>query len=178
MKKVTFIVLSFITFQGCLTFHRISYELNLEGQLNGKGIIRVYDIRSNAETGEDFEEDKNTLFDYMYKNNDFISDMKNEGKNIMSRRLYIKDDLLNGEVKINFEDIRKVEGIAFEDGFYYLTMDTEDSIYSTNGQIILSDDYKRIVWDKNIKALLFEIVDTDYDDGIYRDLVPHYKEEN
>ena len=171
------VVLISFFFPGCLTFHRISYELNLEGQLNGKGIIRVYDIRSNAETDEDFEEDKNTLFDYMYKSNNFISDMRNEGKNIISRRLYLKDDLLNGEVKITFDDIRKVEGIAFEDGFYYMTMDLEDSIYSTNGEIIISDEYKRIIWDKSVKTILFEIVATDYDDN-YLDLAPYYKEEN
>ncbi len=180
MKKhliIVFISLSFFL-SGCLTFHRISYELNLEDELKGKGIIKVYDIRSDAESDEEFEEDKTTLFDYIYKSEKFISDMKNEGKDITSRRLYVKDDLLNGETRINFDDITKVEGIAYEDGFYYMTLDLEDSIYSTNGEIIYSDEYKRIVWDKNVKTLLFDMIATDFDDMYYRDLSPFYNEEN
>jgi hypothetical protein len=177
MKKIIFIILSFITFQGCLTFHRIYYELNLEGDLNGKGVINIYDIRSGAENNSDFEEDKNSLFDYILKSDEFITDMHNEGKDIVSRRLYVKDDALNGEVKLNFNDIRKIEGIAFEDGFYYLTLQPDDSIYSTNGKVIYSKDYKRIVWDKSIKTLIFEMMASDYDEGTYKELAPYYKEE-
>jgi len=180
MKKqllLIFIITSFFL-SGCLTFHRISYELNLDDDLKGKGIIKVFDIRSDAETEEEFEEDKNTLFDYIYKSEGFISDMHNEGKDITSRRLYVKDDLLHGEVRFNFDDIRKVEGIASEEGFYYLTMELEDSIYSTNGEVILSDEYKRIVWDKSAKTLLFEMIATDYDDSYYKYLAPFYKEDN
>lgn len=165
------------TISGCLTFHRIAYELNLEDDLKGNGTIRIYDIRSDAETDEEFAEDKNSLFDYIHKSQGFISDMQKEGKDITSRRLYKKDDLLNGEVKFNFDDIRKVEGVASEEGFYYLTMELEDSIYSTNGEVIFSDDYKRIVWDKSTKTLLFEMIATDYDDSYYKDLAPFYKEE-
>jgi len=79
---------------------------------------------------------------------------------------------------INFDDVRKVEGISFEDGFYYMTLDLEDSVYSTNGEIIYSDEYKRIVWDKNVKTLLFDMIAIDYDDMYYKDLAPFYKEEN
>jgi len=180
MKKqllLIFIITSFVL-SGCLTFHRISYELNLDDDLKGKGIIKVFDIRSDAETEEEFEEDKNTLFDYIYKSEGFISDMHNEGKDITSRRLYVKDDLLHGEVRFSFDDIRKVEGIATEEGFYYLTMELEDSIYSTNGEVILSNEYKRIVWDKSAKTLLFEMIATDYDDSYYKYLAPFYKEDN
>ncbi|MDO8548954.1 MAG: hypothetical protein Q7S39_02225 [Ignavibacteria bacterium] len=180
MKKhllIIFIIVSFFL-SGCLTFHRISYELNLEDDLKGKGIIKIFDIRSDAETDEEFEEDKNTLFEYTLKSEQFLTDMQNEGKDITSRRLYVKDDLLHGEAKFNFDDIRKVEGIAFEDDFYYITMELEDSIYSTNGEVIFSDDFKRIVWDKSTKTLLFEMIATDYDDSYYKQLAPFYKEEN
>jgi hypothetical protein len=178
MKKHFLLIIiagSFI-FPGCLTFHRISYELTLENDLKGEGIIRVYNIKSDAETDEEFDDDKKTLFDYMLKSGEFISDMENEGKEITSRRLYIKDDLLHAEVKFTFEDVRKVEGIAFEEGFYHLTMELKDSIYSTNGEVIFSDDYKRIVWSSNEKTLLFDMLATDYEDTFYKDLAPYYKE--
>jgi hypothetical protein len=178
MKKLLLIIFIFVSFSlpGCLTFHRISYELNLEDDLKGKGTFRIYDIRSDAETDEEFEEDKNTLFDYIYKSEKFIADMYDEGKDITSRRLYVKDGLLHAEVKLNFDDIRKIETISFEDGFYYLTMEPDDSIYSTNGEVIFSEEYKRIVWDKSTKTLLFEMIATDYDDSYYKDLASYYKE--
>ena len=179
MKKILFIMLIGIVLlllPGCLTFHRISYQLNLDGDLNGKGIINIYDIRSGAESDSDFAEDQNTLFDYIQKSDQFITDMHNEGKDITSRRLYVKDGILNGVVDLDFDDIRKIEGIGFEDGLYYLTVQPEDSIYSTNGKIIYSAGYKRIIWDKSIKTIMFEMMASDYGDGTFKELAPFYKE--
>jgi hypothetical protein len=85
-------------FSGCLTFHRISYELTPGDNLEGKGVITVYDIRSDAETDKEFEEDKNNLLNYALKGEMFLSDMQSEGKDITSRTLFVSDDLLNGEV--------------------------------------------------------------------------------
>jgi hypothetical protein len=176
--KTNILVLIAISFllPGCLTFHRISYELTLEDNLGGKGIITVYDIRSNAETENNFEDDKNILFGYMLESDEFLSEMIKEGKDITSRNLFVEDNLLNGEVEFYFSDIRRVEGIAYEDGFYYLTMDIADSIYSTNGEVIFSEDYKRIVWGSDVETLKFEMVAVDYDDSYYRELAPYYKE--
>jgi hypothetical protein len=164
--KSLFYVFFFISFsfQGCLTFHRISYEINLENELKGKGTIKVYDIRSDAETDQEFGDDKNSLFDYMLKSEEFISDMRNEGKEVTSRRLYAEDDMLHAE------------GIEYDGSFYFLTMEPEDSINFTNGEVIISNNYKRILWDKNVETIEFEIIASDYDDGSYRKLAPFYEE--
>lgn len=179
MNKKLFIIFILTSFfyTGCLTFHKISYEINLETDLKGKGVITVYDIRSDAETDNEFEEDKNTIFDYMLKSSQFIKDMSDEGKDITSRRLFIVDELLNAEVKFNFNDIRQVEGIAFEDGFYFITMDLEDEILSTNGEIVITEDVKRIIWDKNVKTLIFEMGAADYNQNFYKELAPYYSGE-
>ncbi len=179
MNKKNFIILlgtALFLLPGCLTFHRISYQLNLEGDLKGKGVINIYDIRSGAESDSDFAEDKQTLFDYIQKSDQFITDMHSEGKDITSRRLYVKDGTLNGVVNLDFDDVRKIEGIGFEDGLYYLTVQPDDSIYSTNGKIIYSSGYKRIIWDKSIKTLMFEMLASDYGDGTFKELAPFYKE--
>jgi hypothetical protein len=175
-RLIIFVSFSFLL-AGCLTFHKISYELILDDELKGTGIITVFDIRSDAETDDEFEEDKNTLFGYILKDKQFITDMTDEGKDITSRRIFTKDNLLNGEAKFNFNDIRDVEGIAYEDGFYYLTMDLQDSIYSTNGQIVFSEEYKRIIWGKDTKTISFEMIATDFDDMYYRELAPYFKED-
>lgn len=172
---IIFILISFFL-SGCLTFHRISYELILEDNIKGEAVITIYDIRSVAETEKEFDDDKNTLFDYILKSDEFLSDMLDEGKDITSRRLFVEDNSLNGEVKFNFADIREVEGIAFEDGFYYLTMVLEDSIYSTNGEVISSGEFKRIVWGKDKKTLTFKMFAEYYSDMYYRELTPYFKE--
>lgn len=177
LKKHFLIFISLaLFFSGCLTFHRISYKLIPEGELDGKGLITIYDIRSDAETDAEFEEDKETLFNYILESEQFLSDMDSEGKDITSRKLFVVDNLLNGAAEFNFDDIRQVEGIAFEDGLYFITMDTEDSIHSTNGEIIYSQGYKRIVWGEDIKTIEFEMIATDYDDMYYRELSPFYNE--
>ena len=179
MKKYFFIIfIGAVLFllPGCLTFHRISYQLNLEGDLKGKGVINIYDIRSGAENDSDFTEDKKTLFDYIQKSDQFIADMHNEGKDITSRKLYVKDGVLNGVVNLSFDDVRKIEGIGFEDGLYYLTVQPDDSIYSTNGKIIYSTGYKRIIWDKSVKTIMFEMMASDYSDSTFKELAPFYKE--
>lgn len=175
-KQFLIIFISILFLPGCLTFHRISYQLTLKDEFSGTGIIKVYDIRSDAETDAEFEDDKKTLFKFILNSEQFLTEMNNEGKNISSRKLYKEDNLLNGETLFSFNDIRQVEGISFEDGFYFITMELEDSIYYTNGEIIFSDEFKRIVWDQNIETLIFEMVATDYDDMYYKDLAPYYKE--
>lgn len=176
LKTLTIFLTSVFIFSGCLTFHRISYKLNLEGELKGNGIITVYDIRSDAETESEFEEDKLTLFNYILDSENFLNDMRYEGKIILSRELFKEDNLLNGRAEFNFNDIRDVEAISYEDGFYFLTMDLQDSIHSTNGEVVYSDDYKRIIWGKDVKTIEFEMISTDYDDMYYRDLAPFYEE--
>jgi hypothetical protein len=170
-----FLLISF-SFYGCLTFHRISYKINLEDELKGKGTIEIYDIRSDAETKQEFGDDKNSLFDYMLKSEEFISDMHNEGKEVTSRKLYVENDMLDAELNFNFENVKKVEGIEYDGSFYFITMELGDSIHFTNGEVIISDNYKRILWDKNVETLIFEIIATNYTDDSYRKLAPFYKE--
>jgi hypothetical protein len=176
MRLFPFFLLISISFQGCLTFHRISYKIKLEDELKGKGTIEIYDIRSDAETDGEFEDDKNSLFDYMLKSEEFIFDMRNEGKEVTSRRLYAEDNMLHAEVNFNFKDVKKVEGIEYDGSFYFLTMEHGDSINFTNGEVIISKDYKRILWDKNVETIEFEIIASDYDNGSYRKLAPFYEE--
>ncbi len=83
--------------------------------------------------------------------------------------------MLDGKAEYAFNDINKVEGIRFEDGFYYLTLALDDSVISTNGQIIKSKEYKRILWDKSIKVLKFEMYSSGFDDNTFKALAQFYK---
>jgi hypothetical protein len=111
----------------------------------------------------------------MLNGDEFIEEMKNEGRLITSRKLFLNSDNLDAEVKYDFNHIAGIENISYEDGFYFLTMDLADSIISTNGEIIKSKTYKRILWDDKQEVLKFEMFSAETD--AYRKLSPYYKKQ-
>lgn len=169
----TVIILLF-TANGCLIFHTVSYEIKLNPDKSGTTTVLINDIRSNAKTDENFEEDKNNLFSYMLKSDEFIESMKKNRKNIIKRELYLNGDTLIGKGVYKFDNIKGIEGIEYEGGFYFLTLGVDDSVVSTNGEVIKSKDYKRILWDSKINPLKFEMFSFSFDKDPYRKLAPYY----
>lgn len=151
------IIIIMILSPGCLVIDKISYEINLTTEVGGTVTVQFSNIQSDAIGEREFEEDKKNLFEYILKSEDFVSSMELEGKFIKDRKLSIDENKLNGKIVYDFEDIRKVEGIQYDGEFYYLTLQVEDSIITTNGELIISDEYKRIMWDKGTRQLSFEV---------------------
>lgn len=176
LKNTIFIfILILITSTGCLVFEKISYEIKINEDKSGAATIYISDINSDATDSEAFKQDTIALFTFMLKSDDFIEDMKSEGRFINKRRLILNDNNLDAEVEYNFNNIAGVENIVYEDGFYYLTMDLADSVISTNGEVIKSKMYKRILWDDKQKFLKFAIYSGETD--AYRKLSPYYKKQ-
>jgi hypothetical protein len=162
--------------QGCLVFHSSSYEIKLGENASGTVEVNIKDIRSDAMNSAELNEDKNQLFQYYLKSEEFISQLKDEGKNIFDRKLFVKDGKLSGTVQYSFDDISKVEGIVYQDPYYFLTLGLEDSVISTNGEVIVSKDHKRIMWDNSIKILKFEMFSTDVEEGNLTELTKYLEE--
>ena len=163
--------------QGCLVFHSVLYEVNLDDEKSGTVTLQVTDIRSDAMNVSELEEDKDQLFNFMLKNDDFIRQMKDEGKFISDRQLFVSEGKLNGTLKYSFDDISKVEGIVYQEPFYFLTLSIEDSIISTNGEVIISEGHKRIMWDNSLKTLNFKMFSADVQSGSLVDLTKYLEEE-
>jgi hypothetical protein len=159
---------------GCLIFNTVSYEIKINPDKSGTTTVLVNDIRSNAKTDENFEEDKNNLFSYMLKSDEFIESMKKNRKNILKRELFLNGDTLRGKAVYKFDNIKGIEGIEYDGGFYFLTLGVDDSVVATNGEIIKSKDYKRILWDSKINPLKFEMFSFSFDKDPYRKLAPFY----
>jgi len=157
----TILLLFFVTLtlllQGCLLFRSVSYEIKLDSEKSGTVTVTVDDIRSTAANSKELNEDKDILFQFLERSEDFISQMKDEGKNITSREYYIINENLNGTIKYSFDDITKVEAIVYDEPFYYLTLALEDSVLSTNGEIVYSSEHKRIIWDNSMSTLEFSM---------------------
>jgi hypothetical protein len=180
MTKIQkFLSLFLLTFalQGCLVFNTVSYEVKLEGENSGTVNMHVNDIRSDAINVSELEEDKNQLFNFIWKSDDFIQQMKEEGKLITDRQLFVLNGKLYGNLSYNFNNVTTVEGIQYEEPFYFLTLNPEDSIVTTNGEVINSEGLKRIMWDNSIKTLKFEMFSADVQSGSLVELSQYLDEQ-
>ncbi len=175
--KKFLILLPLFLLHGCLVFNTVSYEVKLDDEKSGTVNVQVNDIKSDALNVSELEEDKNQLFNFMLKSDDFIQQLKAEGKNISDRNLFTSEGKLNGNLSYSFADISSVEGIQYQEPFYYLTLSVDDSIVSTNGEIIFSEGLKRIMWDNSMKTLKFEMFSADVGSSSLVDLTK-YLEEN
>jgi hypothetical protein len=167
------LLLFLFSIPACLVFNKVSYEIVLNDDRSGSAIVYITDITSDATDSEAFAQDTAGLFTQMLKSKEFIEEMKNEGRYITSRKLILNGKNLDAEIKYDFKNIVGIENIEYEDGFYYLTVGLADSVISTNGQVINSKTYKRILWDDKEKILKFEMFSMETD--AYRKLGPYYK---
>jgi len=177
IKKIIILFSMLFFLQGCLVFKSVSYEVNLTDTKSGAVSVDIKDIRSDAMDSSGLEQDKKQLFQDMLKSDEFVNQMKEEGKNILSRNLYVSDGKLNGTVKFSFNDITNVENFEYEDPFYFVTLEPMDSIISTNGEVVISENHRRIMWDKSIKTLKFEMSSTDTEDSNLVELVQYFDQE-
>ena len=177
IKKSLILFSLIILMQGCLVFHTVSYEVDLDSEKSGTVTMSVSDIRSDAMNTTELEEDKNQLFDFILNSNDFVQQMSEEGKFILDRKLFISEGKLNGTIKYSFDDVSKVESIVYQEPFYFITIPLEDSIVSTNGEIVVSEGHKRIMWDNSIRTLKFEMFSADVESGSLVELTKYLEEE-
>jgi hypothetical protein len=177
IKKLLTLLTIIFTIHGCLVFHTVSYEVNLDDEKSGTVTMKVSDIRSDAMNTTELEEDKRQLFQELLKSDDFVRQMMEEGKFILDRKLFISEDKLIGTLKYSFDDISKVESIVYQEPFYFITIPLEDSIVSTNGEIIVSNNHKRIMWDNSIGTLKFEMFSADVKSGSLVELTKYLEEE-
>lgn len=176
MKKTLIGILLLVLMQsyGCLVVENISYSIKLNENGGGQATLTFVDIQSDAIGNNEFDEDKDLLFNYILKSEDFLKSMNDEGKSISGRELIPQDGKLNGKVVYTFEDITRVEGMRKEGGFIYLTLQLEDSVAATNGEMVITSEYKRIIWEAGTKELTFTVLSAD-PERVTRPLLPFYK---
>ena len=178
MKKIFLlfaILLTASSFSGCLIFNKMSYTINIDKDTTGSAIVIISDIRSDATKSTNLDDDKKNLFTFIYKSPEFLEQMKEEGKIFTDRELFLRGDTLCGKATFTFQNIANVEKIMYEDGFYFLTLTLDDSVLSTNGQLIISKDRKRILWDNSFKQLKFEILGNSFENEAYTKISSFFK---
>ena len=177
LLKLFLIFLIIISIQGCLHFNTSSYRITLNSPDSGSVEVVVKDINTDASDNTKLKEDQHNLFEFALKSKDFVRRMESEGKFITDRKLFLDEGKLNAIVNYDFKNINDVEGIVYEEPFYYLTLEQGDSVVSTNGKIIVSKDYKRILWDDSIDTLKFEMFSEDTDAGNLTSMAAYFNKE-
>lgn len=175
MKKYILLLFTTFSLSGCVLFNTVSYEITMRTENSGSALVIIRDICTDASDEEEEMNDVNSVFEYAAKSSQFITEMEAEGKKITNRKLFVEGNQLNGMISYDFDDITKVEGIQFDDPYYYLTLSPEDSVISTNGQLFEYENYKRIVWDKSIRVLKFTMFGEDTDKPKIRKMSAYYK---
>ncbi len=180
MKKLFYLTSLLLITQltGCIVFHSVSYEVNINEDGTGVAKLSIEDINSDASTKEALDEDVKNILEYALTSKEFIDGLEAEGKRTVSRNIYVEGEKLNATISYSFVDISRVEGMQFEDPYYYLTIPVEDSIISTNGQITKTAEYQRIVWDKSIKTLKFKMYSDDTNREGLTSLAKFYQKED
>jgi hypothetical protein len=177
MKKYFLVLLSSVLLNGCVIFNTVSYEITMRTDKSGSALVKINDICTDAANEEEEMNDVNNVFDYGAKSLQFIKDQETDGKKITNRKLFVEGNNLNALISFDFDDISSIEGIQFEDPYYYLTLNPEDSVISTNGHLFEYDNYKRIVWDKSIKVLKFTMFSEDTDKPGIKKMSDYYNKE-
>lgn len=180
MKRLTTLILITLTLQltGCIVFHSVSYEINVNEDGTGIANLSIEDINSDATSKEALDEDIKNIMEYALKSQEFLEGMEAEGKKTASRDIYVVDGKLNASISFSFVEISRVEGLQFEDPYYFLTIPVEDSIISTNGQVTKTSEYQRIVWDKSIRTLRFKMYSDDTNREGLTSLAKFYQKED
>jgi hypothetical protein len=175
MKKMFLLFVLFsLTFNGCLLFKTVSYEISITDELKGKSLVIIEDISTDAENDEELNNDRDFVFNYAAQSNEFIKDLESEGKKIVSRKLFLEGNKLNAMVTYEFDNITEAESIYYDPPYYFLNLSPEDSIISTNGQIFEYEDYKRILWDNSIRILKFKIFSEQTNRSGVKSLAPYF----
>ena len=180
MKKNIFMMFVVVISQltGCIVFNNVSYEVKINEDGSGTASLLIEDINTDAINNEAIDEDVKSILEHGLKSQQFVENMKSEGKKIILRDVVIENEKLNAMVNYEFDDITRVEGMQFEDPYYYLTIPVDDSIISTNGQVTKTAEYQRIVWDKSVGVLKFKMFSDDTNREGLTSLAKFYKKED
>jgi len=179
MRKFFIIVLivAIAQFTGCIVFNNVSYEVKINEDGSGTAALVIEDLNTDAITNEAIDEDVKSILEHGLKSQQFVEDMKTEGKKIILRDVVVENEKLNAIVNYEFDDITRVEGMQFEDPYYFLTIPVDDSIISTNGQVTKTKEYQRIVWDKSVGVLKFKMFSDDTSREGLTSLAKYFKKE-
>jgi len=101
LKKLLYLVLLPLITQvtGCIVFHSVSYEVNVNEDGTGTALLTIEDINTDATTKETIDEDVKSILEHGLKSQQFVDDLKSEGKQIISRKVVVENEKLRDRLR-------------------------------------------------------------------------------
>jgi hypothetical protein len=143
---------------GCLLVRSTEHRIRLNEDRSGDALMRLIDIRSDAETDSTEEGDFTELMSIM--GDSALMGFEVPGRTITGRQLLVLGDTLIGEVAYTFNRLEDLEGLRATDEELFVVVGPDREVVGTNGRIERRPEGgARIVWPKDATRLQYRIAE-------------------
>ena len=146
-----------IFFNGCLTFKTVEYQITVNKDLSAKGKVIFWGVGSDVADNDQRKLDLESLMEHALKSEEFIKDRASEGKKVLSRKVYVKDGLLVGEIEFSTKHVGEIEGIYVNEKNIYVDVDKASELVGANGEIVEYGGGKQILWKKGANLMKYSV---------------------
>ena len=150
---------------GCLLVRTTEHRVSLSENGGGEALLRLIDIRSDADTDSgrslDYEELADILEDSTLRG--FVT----PDRRVTGKRAFLQGDTLFVEVTYAFDNPEAVEGLALHRGEFSVTVAAHRELVHTNGSVeTLRDGSHRIIWKGDVRLLRYAVTESAADPGV------------
>ena len=158
MKKSIFTVvcLAGVVMPGCLFVRTTEHRIQFHKDGGGEAMVRMIDIRSDAESDSAVNADFRTLMDAYVERG--LKDFEEPGREVTGKRLVVRGDTLMGEITYNFVSWTNIEGLRATKDEFSIVIPAQREVVKTNGSV--QDAHggaHRIVWDRDENRLMYQV---------------------
>jgi len=178
MRKLIIIIPLLILFiTGCLTTEKKEYKFKINKDGSGEVTITYLNLISQKDEGRDvsFKDFAELISDY-YEGNKVENDYP--GSRMISRRLFEKNGVLNGEFVLKFDSLKTFKLFQYDNNSPFMFhVDAFSETYVESNGDYNSEIMPIVFWDKNTKELYIktQVTDLTYDDTSYVSLIDQYR---
>jgi len=150
------VIACIIVFSGCILIQTTEHRINLKPDGSGEAVLRLIDIRTDEMTDSLAEQDCRIMLTSFDREG--IEEFEANGRKVVNRQFFVRDDTLNAEIDYTFDNTAAVEGLHVTNDELYLVVKDDRTIVKTNGRIeVWQAGAHRIVWERNAERLIFRI---------------------
>jgi hypothetical protein len=152
------LLLAAMAFGGCLLVRSTEHRIRLDPLGSGDALIRLVDIRSDAEADSAVTAD----FDAMMKvlRDSAITGFESRTRRITAKQLLLSGDTLKAEIAYDFDGYGDLEGMQVNDEAIFVNVPPERVVVKTNGKVEkVAEGGYRIVWERDASRLMYEIAE-------------------
>ena len=141
---------------GCILVRTTEHRIKLNENGSGEALLRLIDIRSDAQTDSLVRRD----FDQMMKTYDKFGaeEFEKFGRKITGKQFVVHRDTLILEISYTFPHPESVEGLHITKDGFTMGVNASREVLKTNGTLQnLKPGFQQILWDLSARRLMYVI---------------------